>query len=193
MRQKDRNLFYKYAIFLLLIVSCSFDYGQGAGSESGEPDIVMENVEYVRVRSAEPQVRFFAEHAEKYENKKLMELRNFSFEQFGRSGDKINAAGRAGSASIQIDTGNISLSDNVRVEVESEDIVIETFQLRWDDETHMLTAGEDEEVQIYKGDGTYFIGVGFQADARKRTWDFLRGVSGSYVYNDEESKESGTR
>jgi LPS export ABC transporter protein LptC len=188
MRQKKRISSLTYAVFLLC-ASCTFDYGQGGGSESNEPDIVMENVEYVRVRSAEPQVRFFAERAERYEGRQIMEIMNFSFEQFGQDRYEINAAGSAGSASVEIDTGNIRLGDSVRIEVESEDIVIETNQLRWDDKTRTLSSGESDEVNVYRSDGTRFTGVGFRADTRRQTWEFLKGVSGLYVYNDDENED----
>jgi hypothetical protein len=51
----------------------------------------MENVEYVRVRSADPQARFQAERLERYEERRIIQLRNFSFEQFGNRGEDVNA------------------------------------------------------------------------------------------------------
>lgn len=176
---------------LCLFVSCTFDYGQQDTAEADQPDIVMENVEYVRVRSADPIARFKAERAERYEQRQIMKLRNFSFEQFGNHGEDVNAYGRAGSATAEIDTGNISLSDGVRIEVESEDIVIETNGLEWKDKERLLLGGEENEVHIVQSSGTRFTGVGFQADARRRTWGFAGGVSGTYIHEDEEA-EGGT-
>ena len=66
------------SFLFFLFVSCSFDYGDASSSEKDQPDIVMENVEYVRVRSAELQARFQAELAERYEERRLMQLKNFS-------------------------------------------------------------------------------------------------------------------
>ncbi|MCL2065833.1 MAG: LPS export ABC transporter periplasmic protein LptC [Treponema sp.] len=166
--------------------SCSFDYGQSDVSDDSQPDIVMEDVEYVRIRSADPVARFFAERAERYENRQIMELFNFTFEQFGRSGEEVNAFGKAGTASVEIDTGDIRMGQGVRIDVESEDLAIETARLEWRDKDRILSAGEDDEVNIYQPNGTNFTGIGFRADARKRTWEFSGGVSGIFIQDEEE-------
>jgi LPS export ABC transporter protein LptC len=170
-----------------LLAACSFDYGQEEAGDSSQPDIVMEDVEYVRVRSADPIARFQAERAERYEKRQLMELRNFSFEQFGSHGGEVNASGRAGNASVEIDSGDIRMSGGVRLDVESEDIAIETSLLEWKDKPRTLSTGQSEEVTIYQSNGTGFTGIGFSADARKRTWEFSGGVKGTYIHEDEEA------
>ncbi|MCL2192169.1 MAG: LPS export ABC transporter periplasmic protein LptC [Treponema sp.] len=168
-------------------MACSFDYGDRTGAgERDAPDIVMENVEYVRVRSAEIQARFLAERAERFEDRRLMELRNFSFEQF-EQGD-VNAFGRAGSASVELDSLDIFMANGVRLEVESEEIAIETVRLEWRDGPRILLGGGDEEVHITRDDGTAFAGVGFRADARQRTWEFSGAVIGTYVHEDEDEE-----
>ena len=166
--------------------SCSFDYGENEESDNDQPDIVMENVEYVRVKSADPVARFFAERAERYENRRLMEILKFSFEQFGERGEEVNAFGNAGAASVEIDSGDVRMSDGVWLEVESEDMKIETGILEWKDKEHTLVAGKDETVNVYQANGTSFTGIGFYADARRRTWEFSGGVSGIFVSEDEE-------
>jgi LPS export ABC transporter protein LptC len=180
---------FKPAVFLALLfalAACTFDYGMQELTESGLPDIVMEDVEYVRVRSADPVARFQAKRVERYEQRRLMELQNLTFEQFGSHGEEINAFGSAGLASVEIDSGNIRLSGGVRVEVESEDLSIETNQLEWKDKERLLSAGEFEQVSIYQSNGTGFTGVGFHADIRRRSWEFSGGVNGAYVFEDEE-------
>jgi LPS export ABC transporter protein LptC len=149
----------------------------------------MENVEYVRVRSADPQARFQAELAERYEERRIMELRNFTFEQFGNRGEDVNAYGRAGSASVEIDSGDIRLDNVVRIDVESEDIAIETNWLEWKDKPRTLSSGTEEIVNIYQDKGTSFTGIGFFADARRRTWEFSGGVGGTYIYDDDDDEE----
>ena len=186
-----RNILLVVCCILLILfpASCSFDYGQSDASDDSQPDIVMEDVAYVRVRSADPVARFYAERAERYENRQIMELFNFTFEQFGRSGEDVNAFGKAGTASVEIDSGDIYMSQGVRIEVESEDLAIETVRLEWKDKDRILSAGVEDEVNIYQPNGTSFIGVGFRADARKRTWEFSGGVSGIFIQDEEE--ESG--
>ncbi|MDR2110939.1 MAG: LPS export ABC transporter periplasmic protein LptC, partial [Spirochaetaceae bacterium] len=87
--------------------SCTFDYGISEGEDNGQPDIVMHNVEYMRIRDGDPVVRFQAESAERYEKQQTMKLKNFSFEQYAPHGDEINAAGQVSAASVELDSGNI--------------------------------------------------------------------------------------
>ena len=183
-----RNFSLFILLFSFLLSSCSFDYGKEEKIDNTLPDIVMNNVEYVRVRSADPQARFNAERVERYEERRIMELRNFSFEQFGNRGDDINAHGRAGSASVEIDTGDIRLDDGVRIEVESEDIAIETRWLEWKDKARSLNGGLGDEVTVLRDDGTSFTGIGFYANARRRVWEFSGFVSGTYIHEDIEEE-----
>jgi LPS export ABC transporter protein LptC len=175
-----------------LLAGCSFDYGSSL-SEEETPDIIMNDVEYARVRDGDLQVRFKAELAERYEESRIMELQNFSFEQFERHGGEVNAAGKAGKAHVELDSGDINLAGGVTLAVESEDIVIETGELDWKDEQRDLSGDESGEVRINRANGTSFSGWGFNANARSRIWGFSRGISGTYIHDDdeEEDEESG--
>jgi len=170
---------------VLLLLACSFDYGNTDGADKNQPDIIMDNVEYVRIRSLDPQARLQAERVERYEERRIMELRNFSFEQFGSHGEEVNAYGRAGRASFELDSGDIIMEDGVLIEVDSEDIAIETVRLEWKDDDRTLSGGPNEEVHIYQENGTSFTGIGFQSDARSRTWSFSETVSGTYIHDDD--------
>jgi LPS export ABC transporter protein LptC len=178
--------------FPLLALSCSFDYGNREAANKDLPDIVMEDVEYVRIRDGEPQVRFMAENAERYEERQTMNLWNFSFEQFENKGGDVNAAGSAGEAKVELDTGNIKMGGGVRIAVDSEDIIIETDGLDWDDKNRGLKGSPEGEVEIYRSDGTNFSGRGFTANARSRTWEFTSGVSGSYTEKEDEDDDEDT-
>ena len=181
---------YSLLLFLsLLLASCSFDYGNQDGADKSQPDIVMENVEYVRIRSAEPQARLQAERLERFEERRIIELRNLSFEQFGNRGEDVNASGRAGSALMEIDSGDIHMDDGVRIDVDSEDVAIETVWLEWKDKERTLSAREGEEVNIYQENGTTFTGTGFHADAWRRTWEFAGGAGGTYISNDDDDED----
>ncbi|MCL2128994.1 MAG: LPS export ABC transporter periplasmic protein LptC [Treponema sp.] len=187
---------YFLCIIILFLSACSFDYSAGASSESSKPDIVMEDIEYVRVRGGDPLVRFKAEYAERWENRQIMELREFTFEQMEDSGDTINADGRAGLAIVQIGSGDVSLKNGVRIRVDSEDVIIKTAELEWKDSPKTLATGDKDEVDIERSDGTSFSGKGFFADARNRIWKFSGEVMGIYVEKDddedEEDGEGGT-
>nr|AGS52231.1 hypothetical protein [uncultured bacterium contig00056] len=173
----------------MFFVSCTFDYGEPDGTESDQPNLIMENVEYVRVRSADPIARFQAERAERYEKQRLMKLQNFMFEQYGNRGSNINAVGKAGNAEVNIDSGDILMDRGVRIEVESEDIILETYQIEWKDESRTIYTRENSIVTIFQENGTSFSGIGLHADARKRTWGFLGNVNGTFVIDDIEEEE----
>jgi LPS export ABC transporter protein LptC len=178
-----------FLIFSFFLGACSFDYGTTREGDDAKPDIVMENIEYIRVRGGDPTMRFRAELAERYEERQLMSLRNITFEQFENKGTEINALGRAGIGRVELDTGNVRLSDGVLMEVESEDIVIETSGLQWIDNEKQLYGEEDDEVEIHRSDGTKFTGRGFSANIRERTWEFTLGAEGSYVDNNDDDEE----
>jgi len=176
----------------MLLTACSFDYGITTGTDKNKPDIVMENLEYVRVRGGDPLVRFHAEHAERWEDRQTMELKNFTFQQLQNSGADINADGRAGSATVQLASGDISLKEGVKINVKSEDITIWTDELDWKDKEKTLTGADQGEVDIDRSDGTSFTGKGFFADARNRTWNFAGEVNGQYVEKDNTKKNAET-
>jgi len=169
-----------------LFIACSFDYGAGQGLEDQRADIVMENIDYARVRGGDLLARFHAEHAERWEDRQVMELRNFTFEQMEDRGETVNVEGSAAAAAVQLESGDITLSGGVTVSIESEDIIINTSGLEWKDKEKTLTAGEENEVEVQRSDGTNFTGRGFSADIRSRTWSFSGLVEGTYVEEDED-------
>jgi LPS export ABC transporter protein LptC len=180
-----RTLLLLTAVFL---GACSFDYGQTEPEAEDQPDVLMRQVEYVRVRDGDPTVRFQAELAERYEKRQTMELRNFSFEQFDTRAGEVNAQGRAGAALMELDSGDVRLEDGVRLEIESEDITIETAGLDWKDKNRELLGEGEAEVNILRSDGTSFTGRGFSANARTRTWEFSAGAEGTYTHEDAEEE-----
>jgi len=174
-------------IFMVLAAgACTFDYGESESASGTLPDMVMENVEYVRVRSSDPIARFEAERAERFDRQGIMKLENFTFEQYGDRGETVNAFGRAGNASVEIESGDIHMNNGVRIEVESEDIIIETIQIEWRDEQRMLLSGDGEDVNVIQTNGTSITGRGLRADARRRTWEFSDGVRGTYIQEDND-------
>jgi len=175
-------------LIAMALAACSFDYGNQESADKDLPDIVMENVDYTRMRSGDPVARLFAEQALRYEERRIMELYTLSFEQFEKSNGDVNAFGFAGSAEFMLDSGDVRMDNGVRIDVESEDIIIETKQLEWKDEAHLLTGGESEFVRILRANGTSFSGIGFIADARRRTWEFARETSGSYIHDDDDAE-----
>ena len=175
-------------ILPLLLAACTFDYGTGDDLADYRPDIVMENIEYIRMRGGDPLARFWAEYAERWENDQTMNLREFSFEQMEDRGETVNVEGSAGAAKVFVDTGDIILSEGVIVNIESEDITIITSELEWIDDQKALRGPSDTEVEIQRSDGTNFTGSGLSASIRSRTWAFSGEVQGIYVEEDEEEE-----
>jgi len=188
-REVSRSFF---IVFLLVFLfgACTFDYGADQEADGGRPDIVMESIEYVRVRGGNILARFNAEHAEQWEERQTMMLRDFAFQQMEDQGETVNVEGTAGAAEVDLDSGDIVLFDGVRVRIESEDLIISTIMLEWNDSGKTLTGGTDEEVEIERSDGTNFTGRGFSADIRRRTWVFTGEAWGSFVdENDDEDED----
>jgi len=148
----------------------------------------MTNVVYVRVRSADPIAKVQAERAERFESRGVMVLHNFTFEQFGDSGNEVESFGWAGTASVHIESGDVSMSDGVRLEVESEDFILETNQLNWRDDPRLLSSGENDEVFIFRANGTNFTGIGFNANIREHSWAFTGAVFGTFIPDDEDEE-----
>jgi len=184
-------LLFSLLFFTFSFATCTFDYGETEAVGDDQPDLIMENVDYVRVRSKDPIARFRAERAERYENLGVMKLQNFTFEQYGERGEEVNAMGKAGFAEVDINTSDIHMDNGVRIEVATEDIVIDTKQLDWKDESHTLFTGDEDEVNILQDKGTNFVGVGLHADARRRTWEFLGEAGGTYVFDDDDEEAEG--
>ena len=194
MNRFSMKFFYLLSAAGLLLTACSFDYGESTGTDSARPDIIMENIEYVRVRGGDPLVRFRAEYAERWEDRQTMELQNFTFEQLEDQGSTVNAEGGAAMAEVQFSSGDVTLSGGVRISIESEDITIRTAGLEWKDKDKILSGAGENEVNIERSDGTSFSGFGFSADIRRRSWNFSGEVRGTYVENEggEESGGEGT-
>jgi len=176
-------------LIILFAVSCTFDYGEGESSGDELPNMIMENVDYVRVRSADPLARIQAERVERYDKQSLMKLKNLSFEQYGEHGEEINVHGRAGNATVEIDSGDIFMDNGVRLDIKTEDVMMETYQLEWKDEARSVSTGEGNEVYIYRENGTRFTGVGLQANTRMRTWEFMGSVRGTYIHDSKDTEE----
>ena len=171
-----------------LLTACTFDYGTGDGLDDMRPDIVMENIEYVRIRGGDLFARFQAEYAERWERTQTMNLREFAFEQMEDRGETVNVEGSASSARVFLESGDMILSGGVIINIDSEDITINTNELEWRDEDKFLIGSSEEEVEITRSDGTQFTGRGLSASIRSRSWTFSGEVSGTYVEEDEDDE-----
>ncbi|GMO39530.1 MAG: hypothetical protein Ta2B_19270 [Termitinemataceae bacterium] len=175
-------------IVCVLLSSCHFDYGEDDEYKSTLPDITMEQLEYVRVKNGNLVARMEAEIGDRYEERHVMELKNFNFEQYDVSSGDVDALGTGGKAVVELDTGNVQMSEDININVESEDFDITTEKFDWKDKSKTLTGPTNSPVNIERSDGTTMRGNGFSADLRTKTWIFSSQVDGVYVFEDEEDE-----
>ena len=150
----NKNRFYRMMTLLIAALvlggGCTFDYGNQEEEESTLPDIVMEDLDYVRVRSGSVQARFKAERAERYDRRRTMELAGVHFEQYNLATGELDAKGTAGKAEVELANNNITLENGIDLSVESEEITLETEWLAWDDKKRELKGKEDGAVVIFE-------------------------------------------
>ena len=181
-----------FFFLLISITACSFSYDTVTQNDD-DPNLVMENTEYVRIVNGNPEIRVKTEELRRYEAKHIMELDEFSFEQYNSAPEgynaipDINARGKASRARMETDTNNATITGNISIEVVSEDITLETPELSWLDKNRLL--GAPGLVNIRRGDGTTLKGTGFSADVRSRSWEFKSAVEGTVVEKDEKETE----
>jgi len=172
---------------MLFVMACSFNYDT-AYEEDGDPDMIMEMVEYVRIEDGNPVIRLRADEVRRYEARHIMEMDLFNFHQFNAAQEdvaeipEVNVRGNAGKARIETDTNNFFMQNGVSFEVKSEDIILETEELSWQDSDRRLTA--PGKLTITRSDGTILEGTSFSADTRKKSWEFETDVEGSVVDDD---------
>ncbi|GMO52381.1 MAG: hypothetical protein Ta2G_10330 [Termitinemataceae bacterium] len=190
------SLISKLLIFSLLVLSffasCTFDYGDTEEYESPLPEITMEDLRYVRVKDAKTIASIEADIGDRYEKRHVMELKNFSFQQYDVDNGKVDSVGKGGKAVLELDTGNVQMSQEIHIKSESENITIDTEEFDWKDKTKTLTGPENSPVSIEDADGTTMKGNGFSADLRTKTWVFSAEVDGVFVLKDEEEETDGT-
>jgi LPS export ABC transporter protein LptC len=176
----------------LFIPACSFDYDTAAEDSGNDPDVIMKDVEYVRMENALPMVRIHSKEARRYETKHAMEMDGFSFEQYNPTPAEnseipdINVWGTGGSVQIETDSGNLTMAGGVSIDVKSEDISLNTESLFWEDEERLISA--PGEVTVTRSDGTKLSGRNLYADTRGRQWRFEGAVSGDVVEEDEDEE-----
>lgn len=169
------------ALACILFPGCSFDYG--ALSDEGSstiPDLIMTDVEYVRVQDGKPVVRLQAEKISRYDKEKRMEVEFPRFAQYASDGSE-GARGGASSATVDTESGDVVLSGGVVMSVPEEDVLLETERLDWLDKDRILSGAAGFPLLVKRGDGSSLSGPGFRVDSRSKRWSFSGAVSGIYV------------
>ncbi|GMO57371.1 MAG: hypothetical protein Ta2G_17050 [Termitinemataceae bacterium] len=190
----DVNILFVCSIIAMLGVmcvlsACHFEYDEDADYKSPLPEITMEDLKYIRVKNAKQIARMEAEIGDRFEERHVMELRQFSFEQYDVTTGVVDSVGAGGKAVFELDTGNVQMTERVHIKSDSEDMVIKTERFDWKDKTKALSGPDNSPVNVEKSDGTVINGNGFSADLRTKTFIFSNNVTGIYVLEDENDKD----
>jgi len=169
-----------------LLIACSFDYSAMSETEHDKPDLIMQDVDYVRVTDGSISLHMQADQVERYEKKRLMQVQNIRFEQFSKDSTEPDVLGTAGIAQFWTATSDAQFADGVRIVIQSEDLSVEAKSLQWNNSQKKLFGPQDDQVLLKKANGSVLVGKSFSADGRSRSWQFEGAVSGTYQ---EESKE----
>ena len=163
-----------------VLSACSFDYSAITETESDKPDLVMQDVDYVRVTDGKISLHMQADQVDRYEKKRLLQVQNIRFEQFSKDSTEPDALGTAGIAQFWTATSDAAFTNGVRIFIKSEDLSVEAKSLQWNDSKKKLSGPQDDQVLLKKTDGSILVGKSFSADGRSRTWQFAGAVSGTY-------------
>jgi len=187
---KNRPFLPALFICLFLIGSCSFDYEQAeiAGTLSkGVPNTIVRNYSYVDIRPGRTSFRIYASGAKMYHEAHLTTLEDVFFQEIDEDGEVVTE-GEAGSAEIDTQTDNISITGSIHLVSTIHEMTIEAEYLLWNNASRSLEGKPEEEVFLEKADGTTIRGKGFSVDSPSRTIQFTSAVEGVYVYSDEKQE-----
>jgi lipopolysaccharide export system protein LptC len=169
-----------------LLLSCSFDYSTISESEQEKPDLIMQDVDYVRVSDGKISLHMQADQIKRYESKRLLQVQNIHFEQYAKNSLEPDAIGAAGIAQFWTATSDAAFSEGVQIYITSEKLSIEAKSLQWNNSQKKLLGPLDGQVLLKKSDGSILVGKNFSADGRSRSWQFAGPVSGIYQEDSEE-------
>jgi len=149
-------------------------------AESNRPDLVMQDVDYVRVTDGAIMFHLQADKIDHFENNHLFQVQNIRFEQFTKGVTDPDAMGAAGFAQFWTTTQDAVFGEGVRIVIPSEDLSVEANNLQWHNSQKKLFGTLGDEVLLKKTDGSMLVGKGFSADGRSKSWQFTGPVSGIY-------------
>lgn len=154
------------------------------------PGIRIYEMEYNDVARGKLRYHAVAETAEMFDSndKNQIVVHSMQFEQYDNK-ENLSASGTAGKAVRYNNSGNVEITDNIRIYSEKEKVSIEGRYLLWQDKDRVLSGNITDEIRITKKDGTFFAGKGFYLDSGKNKAEFRNGVYGEYISDPNAEKE----
>ncbi len=177
--------------FFIVLCGCSFDYEEARIAEDLSetvPETVLIDFVHVRTVKGKPDYRVYGERAETYKKKKETVLQDVLFQDFNAEGE-LETEGVADTITFFSETENAQMSGNLQFYNAEEELEIRSDYLFWNEELEMLTTDESEPVTLVKQNGTYIQGMGFSADGASKSIRFSKGVSGTWVEDEDDDTE----
>lgn len=168
------------SMLFLLVLSCSFDYGDATveGERRAEvPQVEIFNAVSVVVRENRLELR--ADRIATYPERRLQEMEGLEFREYGPGGD-LRLEGSAEYAELNLDTEDIELRGSIRLYSQVEGARLESEFLRWEAEARVLVGRTEDRVLIVRDDGSYAAGGGLFVDGRRNAVLLTEGVEGAF-------------
>ena len=177
---------------VLLVASCSFDYGSNkASSTEEEPTAIFTGFVHRVVDQGTVILEIRADRAESFEKGHRTELEGVTFDQYDSKG-ALQATGRADSATVWTDTDNAEFRGDILLESKREKALLKAESLTWTDSTKVLEGGLERVVSVERDDGSWVSGAGFRADLRRRAFSFKESSEGKIVPSSSDNAESAS-
>jgi len=167
---------------ILVIVSCSMDYGDIQNTNTiGDniPDSIIKDFLYTSVDNGSTVFRIYAEVSENYSQKSETNLKKVVFQELNKQ-NKIITEGTAENGIIHTESNNAELSGSIIIYSTKNEAEITSNYLYWNDGDKTLSGSTNGKVKVTKDSGTEISGEGFTGDMKTKTFSFERFVKGIY-------------
>ncbi len=162
------------SIFLTtLLISCSSKGNETVPlGEQELPDMILEDVQYTLGRTGEDALIMNAKSMTVYKSEKGTILEDVRFKQDNESG----LEGSCEIATLDEDREKATLSGNVTIYRQADNLTINASSIEWDNKERSLKS--NGEVSVFYEDGTQIIAEGFSAYLDENDFEFGKILEG---------------
>ncbi|MGL4986404.1 MAG: hypothetical protein ACRC5H_04605 [Treponemataceae bacterium] len=143
-----KNIFFGF--FLLFLSSCSLNYGQREFSEAGIPELIFYKTEYMKFEASKKKTSLQASVLEFYGKESLVFGKEVEFKLYNAD-ESPSAEGKTELLYADQDAEIYSLLNNSSISSYNQNMKVTAENLRWNNLTEQLVAGEEDEVTIEYG------------------------------------------
>jgi len=170
------------ALLLLTFSSCSKADVPAPAYEGDLPDMIMTNASYTLGKPDRTPLTMNARQITVYNGNSRTILENPSFSQKAKDSDMIELRGSCDYAQ-STDNSSVSLSGNIRIFKNTDNVTIECDTLLWDDEQRMMST--PGIVRLSYPDGTYITARGLTASLDSNLYEFEEIIQGRFEIDQE--------